>query len=134
MEKTKLVLGVIPQVELDEYISIAIEGNMHDAADRLRCALLPVIGLSNPADAVELMKDLVAEATTMKRTKMVLKYITQSQLNECLNIATGGDIHAAAELLSAALFPDVILLNQEDVTERLMKDLVAENTNQNQKQ
>ena len=66
----------------------------------------------------------------MKRTKKVLKYATRSQLNECLNIATGGDIHAAAELLRIALFPDVILLDQEDVIE-LMKDLVAEATDQN---
>ena len=66
----------------------------------------------------------------MKRTKKVLKYATQSQLSECLNIAIDGDIHAAAELLRIALFPDVILLDQEDVIE-LMKDLVAEATDQN---
>ena len=66
----------------------------------------------------------------MKRTKKVLKYVTQSQLSECLNIAIDGDIPMAADLLRIALFPDVILLDQEDVIE-LMKDLVAEATDQN---
>ena len=66
----------------------------------------------------------------MNKTKKVLKYVTQSQLSECLNIAIDGDIPMAADLLRVALFPDVILLDQEDVIE-LMKDLVAEDAEQN---
>lgn len=69
----------------------------------------------------------------MNKTEWVLKHISKSELETCINIFKGGDIFDAVRTLRYTLQPVVGMLELGTAL-TLMKELVAENTNQNQKQ
>jgi hypothetical protein len=69
---------------------------------------------------------------TQKKTDWVLQYISKTELENCINLFKDGDIFDAVRTLQYSLQPVAGLLALEDAV-RLMKELVKEATNQNQK-
>lgn len=69
---------------------------------------------------------------TQKKTDWVLQYISKTELENCINLFKDGDIFDAVRTLQYSLQPVAGLLELGAVL-ALMKDLVAEAVNQNQK-